>query len=305
MSSPKILVIIPTHSNSETLINALESIKNQNYENIMVEIIGDGATRSCAEVAKSMSKRDPRFNFHDNPKSPRRGEAYRHKILMASDADYVTYLTDDDHFLRDHVESLVQEISGFDFINPFPTFIDRRDHVWIREKDVAKREDRLWHLSENPQNSIALSGTMHSMESYRKLEEGWSKTPDSFPWTDLWMWRKFLERWDFNVKTSKLSTIHKFMGTSNEYDTQKVEQNDRWFKKTLDPEWSSSWNDVIVPQALRMERSKATNPQTISELASMRLRVATLERELSQIKSSKSWLLTEPLRRIQDALGGN
>lgn len=308
MSYPKVLVIIPTHSNSETLVNALESIKNQTYENLVVEIIGDGASRSCAEIAKSISKTDTRFTFHDNPKGPRKGENYRHEILLASDAKYVTYLTDDDHFLKEHVENLLHEIHGFDFINPFPTFIDRSDQVWFRSKDIAEQENRLWHLSESPQNSISLSGVMHTMDSYRKLDEGWSTTPENFPWTDLWMWRKFLERIDFKVKTSKLSTIHKFLGTSNEYDTQKIEQNDSWFKKTLDSQWFSNWNHVIIPQVLKMqneiETSKLSLAAALSESGSLKSRVRGLENEIVQIQSSKSWRLTEPLRKFQETLKG-
>lgn len=90
---------------------------------------------------------------------------------------FVTYLTDEDHFLKEHVETLLHEIRGFDCMNPFPTFIDRSDHVWFRSKDIGKQEDRVWHLSENPQNSISLSGGMHTMGSYRKLDEVWSTTP--------------------------------------------------------------------------------------------------------------------------------
>ena len=306
MSLPIVLVIIPTHSNCETLVNSLESIKNQTYENLVVEIIGDGASRSCAEIAKSISKIDSRYTFHDNPKGPRRGENYRHEILLASDADYVTYLTDDDHFLREHVETLLYEIRGFDFINPFPTFIDRSDHVWLRPKDIAKQEDRSWHLSESPQNSISLSGVMHTMDSYRKLEEGWSTTPENFPWTDLWMWRKFLERKDFKVKTSAISTIHKFLGTSNEYDTQKIEQNDSWFKKTLDSQWFSNWNHVIISQALKMqndiEAHKLSLAEALSDSGSLKSRVRGLENEIVQIQSSKSWRLTKPLRKLQETL---
>lgn len=306
MSYPKVLVIVPTHSNSETLVNALGSIKNQTYENLAVEIIGDGASGSCSAIAKSMCQKDARFTFHDNPKSPRRGEHYRNEVLSASDADYVTYLADDDHFLQDHVQTLLDEISGLDFINPFPTFIDRNEQVWIIHKDIAKQEDRLWHLAEKPQNSIALSGVMHTMDSYRKLAQGWSTTPESFPWTDLWMWRKFLEREDFKVKTSKLSTIHKFLGTSNDYDIQKIEQNDYWFKKTLEPKWFSRLNEVVVPNALRVqksiEESKSALVETVSELVALRLTADSLEKEIVEIRSSKSWRLTQPLRKIQDAL---
>lgn len=122
------------------------------------------------------------------------------------------------------------------------------------------------------------------------------------------MWRRFLERKEFKVRTSELSTIHKFLGTSNEYDTQKIEQNDSWFKKTLDSQWFSNWNHVIIQEALNMqneiEASRLSMANAFSESDSLRSKVRILENEIVQIQSSKSWRFTEPLRKFQETLKG-
>lgn len=302
MSTPKVLVIIPTHTQSETLINALESVKNQTYENLEVKIIGDGASQACIQVSNSMCERDSRFTFQNHPKSPRRGEVYRHEVISQSDAEFVTYLTDDDHFLQDHVETLLLEINGVDFINPFPTFIDRNEQVWFRLQNLAHRDDRLWHLSKTPRNSVPLSGVMHSMRAYRSLDEGWSTTPDSFPWTDLYMWRKFFIREDLRLKTSKRSTVHKFLGVSNKYDAEKIEQNNYWFTKTTQPEWSARWNHEIGSLSSEPDFEWDSADKKL-EWKKQRPSTAALEKELDEIINSKSWRLTEPLRRLASSMG--
>jgi glycosyltransferase involved in cell wall biosynthesis len=240
--SKKVLVIVPTFSNSETLANCLSSIQGQTHFNLEVKIISDGASKACLDVAREFCIADPRFELKLNPKSHRRGEQYRHEVILASNAEHITYLADDDLFVRTHVEHLLREIEGFDFVNPFPAFVNRNDEIWCMPTDVQFESSRAWHLSPTPQNSISLSGVMHTRNAYLRLEAGWSVTPDDFPWTDLYMWQKFMARTDFLLKTCRTSTVVKFLGGSNAYDAEKISQNKDWFQKLNQPDWPGKWN---------------------------------------------------------------
>lgn len=241
----KILVIVPTHSNSETLEFALRSIAGQTYENFEVAIIGDGASPSCVSTAQAMVTVDHRFSLYINPKSERRGEQYRHEVISLSSANYICYLADDDLFLPEHLEVMRTELQGLDFVATFPAFINRRDEVWCMPTDLSLESNRQWHLSKPIKNSISLSGVMHTMSAYKKLDEGWATTPSSFPWTDLFMWQKFIKREDLKLKTGRKSTVLKFLGGSNNYDSEKVQQNARWAARISTPGWSREWDEMV------------------------------------------------------------
>ena len=240
-----VLVIIPTHSNAETLPQALRSIQNQSLESLEVQIIADGASAEIIEIAQTFSMKDQRFHLQNHQKSVRRGEEHRHDSILSSPAQFITYLADDDLFLPHHVQYMVENLEGRDFANQRPTFINRHDRIWCMPTDISLESSRTWHLGQQVRNSISLSGVMHTTDSYLRLAEGWAPTPMSFPWTDLYMWQKFLRREDFNFITTPRCTVLKFLGGSNRYDEQKIEQNQRWFGEMQDPDWVQKWDRKV------------------------------------------------------------
>jgi glycosyltransferase involved in cell wall biosynthesis len=307
-SSKNVLIIVPTHSNAATLPNALESIRSQSLAAFTVAILADGANAACLETADSFCKSDSRFNLISRQKSVRRGEEMRHEVILSTGCKFVTYLADDDLFLPNHIESMIAELeSGYDFVNPFPAFVNRKDQIWSMPTAIQLKSNKTWHLSETPQNSISLSGAMHTLESYLALEKGWETTPDDFPWTDLFMWQKFMRNSDLKMKTSSMSTIIKFLGGSNIFDLEKIEQNHRWAKTISNPDWASEWQSqveahrleklaewfVIDPPAL-LAKSHDLKRQ-LSELESER---NALEKTIWGIKNSKSWRWTATFRNL-------
>lgn len=239
-----VLVIVPIHSNAGTLENALQSIRAQTYSDIEVQIISDGASDACIQIADDFCNQDSRFSLQVHQKSARRGEEYRHQVIHNSQSHFITYLADDDIFLPNHVEYMLTEIQGFDFINQRPTFINRRDTIWCIPTDISLQSNRDWHLSTPLKNSISFSGVMHTKAAYESLAEGWTSTPEGV-WTDLYMWRKFLVRDDFRFKTTLRCTVFKFLGDSNDYDSAKIDQHTRWFTKLESPELVRDWDQQV------------------------------------------------------------
>ena len=241
----EVLVIIPTHTHALTLPHALTSIQNQSFKSLEVQIIADGASPEVLEIARTFSKKDHRFHLQEHQKSARRGEEHRHNSILSSPAKFITYLTDDDLFLPHHVQYMMENLAGKDFANPRPTFINRSDEVWCMPTDLSIESNREWHLSKTIQNSISLTGVMHTKNSYLRLAEGWVSTPPSFPWTDLYMWQKFLRRKDFKFITTSKSTILKFLGDSNLYNEETVAQHARWFADMNEPGWVHKWDEKV------------------------------------------------------------
>lgn len=240
------LVIVPTHSHHETLGLALNSISRQGYKRFEVSVICDGATSECIDVAKTAAKRDRRIKVHIRLKSRRKGEEYRDEAIRASDCDYVTYLCDDHLFLPDHLETMLREIGDAHFINPAPIFVDSKDEVWSMPTDLSLDSNRQWHLTERLQNSISLSGVFHARDAYLSLGRGWEPTPDDFPWTDLYMWRKFLSNTDISTKTASVSTVIKFLGGEHQSYTEVVSQIKKWALLTESTSGVKQWFELAA-----------------------------------------------------------
>lgn len=241
----EVLIIIPTHSNVETFENAVQSVLEQSFDDIEVQIIGDGALPAIVEQAQTFQQRDSRVSFHNYPKTIRRAEEHRHQAIVNSPAQFISYLADDDLFLPHHVEYMRRQIGEFDFINPRPTFIDRNDVVWCTPTDIALESNRLWHLREDvQQNSISLSGVMHTKMAYENLSEGWAPTPEGL-WTDLHMWQKFFRNSHLSFKTSHRSTILKFLDFNNSFDQVKIDQNRKWFDRQREVSFVAYWDEIV------------------------------------------------------------
>jgi hypothetical protein len=205
---------------------------------------------------------------------------------------------------------MLDELKGYDFVNPIPMFINRQDEIWARPLAIQFDSARKWHLDSKIRNSISLSGVMHTKAAYLSLPERWATTPDDFPWTDLYMWRKFLSRDELKVRTASKSTILKFLGGTNEYDQQKLDQNQRWFEKLSEENWSSQWHDQVEESKQRtLVEAFAShwiqNEEKIESILRLNARIADLEMENSRLRDhneevarSWSWKLTRPLRRL-------
>ncbi len=119
MTSPRVLVIVPTHDHPWSLDLAVESALAQTVPNIDIVIIGDGVGDDTREVAARLLDADDRIRFIDRPKSPSRAEHTRHEVISSSDADFVTYLGDDDLLFPDHVETMAASPRAARFRSPF------------------------------------------------------------------------------------------------------------------------------------------------------------------------------------------
>ena len=309
--SEKVLVIIPTHSNAGTLKQALRSVEIQTHENFEVQIIGDGSTAEVTAIAEEFSARDQRFKYRNCAKSKRKGEEYRHEAIMESEAKLITYLQDDDLFMPNHIHYSINEMRTSDFINPKPVFVSRTDMIWCIPTNIAYESNRLWHLTgDTYQNSISLTGVMHSKEAYLKLEEPWVSTPDNNPYTDLYMWRKFLSTKGLVFKTTECSRVINFLGGSNEYDENKVSQNLSWFSKITDPDFERWWDrkvsEIYSTRIAEMFSEKEHLEKKLNHLSAQKenllVQNSLYVQRLEMIENSRTWRMASWYRVLKNLI---
>ena len=115
MNRPLVSVVIATHQRHETLVDSVRSVVEQTYPNVEIIVVSDGPDPSLRETLPQIGKL--RFvelgrNWHSYTDRPSYGAAARLVGTLCARGDYIAYLDDDDLFLSDHVESLVDLLEG-------------------------------------------------------------------------------------------------------------------------------------------------------------------------------------------------
>jgi glycosyltransferase involved in cell wall biosynthesis len=229
-------VIIPTHSAHDTLEYAVLSALNQTLLPYRVTIIGDGVTEKVRALSQELVLKFSNVEFLDNPKLRNRGEKYRDSVIRASDADFITYLCDDDLYMPNHLEIMAKHLETFDFVHPRPTFVRPRGSISFLPSGIESQEIRTMHGLQPRWNTISLTGASHTRDSYLSLEEGWAAGPPEV-WTDLYMWVKFLGNRELSTFTSPLTTTIKLMYQKEERELlNRGEIIQRWYQVTVIPE---------------------------------------------------------------------
>lgn len=113
---PLVSVIIPTYNVEAYLVQCLDGVKVQTYENFECIIIIDGATDQSYEIAREYCSRHPKFKvfYQDNAGSgPARNNGVQHAC-----GEFLCFIDPDDWVEPNYIESLVleQQKSNYDLV---------------------------------------------------------------------------------------------------------------------------------------------------------------------------------------------
>lgn len=206
---PDVTVIIPTHDHGPTLHHSVASALGQTVADLEIVIIGDGMPPDAAAAARDVAASDPRVRLIEREKGPRHGEIYRHEVLAEAESRHVFYLSDDDLWLPEHVETLsgLLDEHGADFVTTRPAG-RLGDGTWgLAHVDLGMRFHRDAMLGGH--NRVGLSDAGHTLEAYRRLPHGWRTTPKG-TYTDLHMWQQWLSEPWVRFVTSPIPTVLHF-----------------------------------------------------------------------------------------------
>jgi glycosyltransferase involved in cell wall biosynthesis len=247
-SISKAHVIIPTHSAHDTLALTALSAVNQTLAPHRITIIGDGATPEVREVAEELSRKHDGIEFLDKPKLKNRGEKYRDEVIKSSDADFISYLCDDDIYMPNHLQVMAKHLKEFDFVHPRPTFVNPDGTFFFLPSGIESQRIRDWHTLEPPRNTISLTGASHTIESYLSLDIGWDAGPPEI-WTDLFMWAKFFANPDVTTFTSPFTTTIKLMHTNDQRELlSRTDLVQHWYNLTRQPDQLASFLKQVETQ---------------------------------------------------------
>ena len=107
-ATPFFSVIIPTYNRAQPLMEAVESVLEQECEDFELLVIDDGSTDNTKELMLEASKKDQRvrYVYQENAE---RSAARNHGINLAKGA-YICFLDSDDVYLNNHLSSFLSTI---------------------------------------------------------------------------------------------------------------------------------------------------------------------------------------------------
>lgn len=114
MIKGKVSVIIPTYNRSEYINRAIDSVLSQTYKNLEVIVVDDnnpnseGRKNTIKKMKKYEKNTKVKYICHERNKN---GAAARNTGINISDAEYITFLDDDDYFLPKRIEIIVNQMN--------------------------------------------------------------------------------------------------------------------------------------------------------------------------------------------------
>lgn len=111
----KISIIIPTYNRSKLLIETLQSVKNQTFENWECIIVDDGSIDNTEEEVNKFVFEDNRFKFEKRPEFyPKGACSCRNYGFEKSNGKYIQWLDDDDLLSKNKLEFQFKKLEQYD-----------------------------------------------------------------------------------------------------------------------------------------------------------------------------------------------
>ena len=124
MSVPKVSVVIPCHDREDTIVEAVQSVLNQDFDGIEVIAVDDASTDRTVEILHAMT--DPRLRIDRNP-GPRGPSAARNRGVALSDAPWIAFQDSDDIWLPSKLSRQMARLEGSDFVAAYCGMLVKED----------------------------------------------------------------------------------------------------------------------------------------------------------------------------------
>lgn len=97
MSCPEISIIIPTYNRGSLILETLESVKQQTFENWECIIVDDGSTDETGKLVGPICEKDHRIKYFERPETWKKGaSSCRNYGFERSKGNYIQFLDSDD-----------------------------------------------------------------------------------------------------------------------------------------------------------------------------------------------------------------
>jgi glycosyltransferase involved in cell wall biosynthesis len=278
-------ILIPTFRHASLLPYAVRSALEQQGASFELFVVGDGVEDDTREALAPFLE-DERVTFFDNPKGERHGEAHRHAALAGARGRIVCYLSDDDLLHPEHVAEMCRLLESADFAHSAPFLVDPDGSLRFAAIDLENPGFYPLLLNER-WNRVVLTGAAHTLAAYRRLPYGWRPAPPDV-WSDLHMWRQFLELPGLRARTgTRITALHFADQDRKELSMdERVAELELWWARLHEPGFDA-W---IEREACRVLRRMAVRHE---------LRIQQLKRRVAALETSRWDALRARVGRVR------
>ena len=111
---PKYSVIVPIYNAQATLNRCVDSILDQNFDDMELILINDGSPDRCGEICGEYARKDSRVRYFAKPNGG--VSTARNMGLDLARGTYVLFVDSDDYVSQDYFDVLEQVGEEFDFV---------------------------------------------------------------------------------------------------------------------------------------------------------------------------------------------
>lgn len=238
------LVIIPTFDHGPLLEHSIGSALAQDWEDLEVVVICDGAPESTRHLLDDMCRHDPRLSSRWCAKGPRLGETHRNEVLATATADFVCYLSDDDLWAPGHLRAMHAALERADVAHANHLYLDGSEQPHVVAVDLSHPTTRRSHL--DGASYVCLSSIGHTMHAASDLGLRWRVTPDG-RYTDWYFLTGAFEldlRFGVTDAVTAVNIASMFRrGWSLE---RRYEEHGRWRAVVAGPDWAAVVSDALL-----------------------------------------------------------
>ena len=113
----KVSIVVPTYNRADYLEECIESIANQNYQNLEIIVSDDNSKDNTFDVVKKLQKKYPFIKYVKNNKYPQGPHGNKNNGLDYVTGDVIGIFDDDDVMLDGAIQLMQQKIEdGYDIV---------------------------------------------------------------------------------------------------------------------------------------------------------------------------------------------
>lgn len=163
VSNPLVSVIVPAYNNAAIIVETIDSIINQTYQNWELVIIDDASPDNTFEVLQQYAAKDSRIKTEriTRDKSVKTHCAVRIEALARAKGDFIAFMDGDDLYEPDAFETMVRYLQNNEDCQCVYGLFREID---MDGKLIANADERHWNDLDESHNAIP-SKELHSWDN--------------------------------------------------------------------------------------------------------------------------------------------
>ena len=160
----KVSVIIPIHNSSKYILQCINSVINQTYNNLEIIIVDDKSEDNSLDIIKSIH--DKRINIIKLKNNLGVAKA-RNKGIDAATGKYICFLDSDDYWYPEKIEKQIKFIKDNDYTFIYGSYLYLRDEQIVH---IAKVPSKITYSEALKNTTIFTSTVMFNMKKLKKKD---------------------------------------------------------------------------------------------------------------------------------------